>query len=224
MKELTKKSRIRIFIIADILISLVVGSALFVGAFRFTDYLQDGYKRYNKKPDDELSRSVQEAVGEDFYYRGKDEDFFGEVWYEYLIKKKDKVAIAKLVNALNVAVEGEQRIIGVQVCTDAYMQGVLEPLFLVENFSDDGLKAPDYDGMYAIYIYEPDHASDERFCDPSIYTEIEGIRKLCIDSEMQEKAEKQRIDWYEIWPDLEEMLVGYDDDIRDDEFVCWRKR
>ena len=220
MKELTKKSRIRIFIIADILISIIVSSAIFAGAFWFTDYVQDGYKRYNKKPDDELSRSVQETVGADFYYRGKHEADFGGVWYLYLIKKKDKAAVATLVNALNDAVEGEQRKIGVQVYTDGYIHGRLEPLFLVKNFSDDGLKSPDYDGMCAICIREPDHASDECFYNPSIYIGIEGIRKLRIDSEMQEKAEKEGIDWYEIWPELEEILVEYDDGIRDDELVC----
>ena len=95
----------------------------------------------------------------------------------------------------------------------------IEYVFTLENFSDDGLKAADYDGMYAVCIQEPDYASDECFYNPSIYTGIEGIRKLCIDSEMQQKAEKEGIDWHENCPDLEEMLVKYDYDTKDDELV-----
>ncbi len=38
-------------------------------------------------------------------------------------------------------------------------------------------------------------------------TGIEGIKHLRIDSEMQKKAEEQGIDWYEIWPDLEDVVI-----------------
>ncbi len=177
------------------------------------------YRESGQKPDDEISRVVWERTGENFHYRGKQEYTGDEVEYEYQIKKKDKAAIANLVNAFNDVGEGEQRKIRGWVYAE-FMRNGLEPIFSIANFSDDGLEAPDYSGMYALYIRGPDHVSDKYFFDPSIYTEIEGIRKLCIDSEMQQKAEEQGIDWHELWPDLEEMFVEYDNDIRDDELVC----
>ena len=217
MKKLTKKSRMRIFIVADILISIVVSAAIFAGVLCFIDNVHNGYKKNNRKPDDKLSRLVRETVGDDLYYRGKHEDVFGGVWYKYLIKKKDKAAVVNLVNVLNNAVEGEQRKIGVQV--GAEFSSGIEYIFTLENFSDDGLETADYDGMHAVCIQEPDHVSDECFYDPSIYTGIEGVRKLCIDSEMQQKAEKKGIDWHEIWPDLEVMLIDYGNHFQDDEIV-----
>ena len=218
MKELTKKSRIRIFIVADILISFIVATPIFLWfIFYVPQHFGFGYREYNKRPDDELSRLVREAIGKDFDYHGKEESDSGVTEYEYQIKKKDKAAITNLVNALNDAVENEQEKIRVQV--GAEFSSGIEYVFTLENFSDDGLKAADYDGMYAVCIQEPDYASDECFYNPSIYTGIEGIRKLCIDSEMQQKAEKEGIDWHENCPDLEEMLVKYDYDTKDDELV-----
>ncbi len=219
MKKLTKRARILVFIAADILISVVVATTILLWFLLCAPNFVL-HREYNKKPDDELSRLVREAVGDDFYYQGKREADFGGGWYMYSIKKKNKAAVATLVGALNDAVEGEQGKIGVQVYTDEYIRGQLEPLFYVENFSDDGLETADYDGMYSLCIREPDHASDECFYDPSIYTGIKGVRKLCIDFEMQQKAEEQGIDWHEIWPDLEEMLVRYDNQDQDDEIVC----
>ncbi len=197
MKELTKKFRILVFISV---VTVIIGGLLYAA-----DCIRNGYNLDNRRPNDKLSRTVREATGNDFYYQGKHEDVFGGRWYEYLIKKKDRAAIANLVNALNNSVENEQIKIGVQVGTD-FPHGI-EYIFTLENFSDDGLEVADYDGMYAIYIREPDVVDDECFYDPSIYTEIEGIRKLCIEYEMQQGAEKQGIDWYEVWPDLEEIKV-----------------
>lgn len=123
--------------------------------------------------------------------------------YEYQIKKKDKAAITNLVNALNDAVENEQGKIRVIVYLG--IPGGFEPAFIVENFSDDGLEAADYDGMYAICIQKPDIADGTCFDHPSVYTGIEGIRKLRIDPRMKTQAEKEGIDWYKLWPDLEEV-------------------
>ena len=218
MKKLTRRFRILSLVARGVLIITILVAVRYAVILLVFWINPIGGREHNRRPNDELSRSVKEAVGDDFYYQGKHEDVFGGIWYEYLAKKKDKAAIANLVNALNDAVENEQRKIGVQVGGE-FPCGI-ENVIMLENYSDDGLETPDYDGMYAISIWEPDHIRDECFDDPSIYTEIEGIRKLRIDSEMQEKAEKEGIDWYEIWPELEEILVEYDDGIRDDELVC----
>lgn len=43
--------------------------------------------------------------------------------------------------------------------------------------------------------------------DPAIYMAIDDIRILTIDNEMQKIAEEQNIDWYQVWPNLEEMWI-----------------
>ena len=43
--------------------------------------------------------------------------------------------------------------------------------------------------------------------DPEIYMVIDDVRFLTIDREMQKIAEEQGIDWYQVWPSLEEMWI-----------------
>ena len=207
MKELTKKSRILVFIVADVLISIIVATVILLWVMLFVvQRFGVGHWEYNKKPDDELSCAVREATGKDFDYHGKEESDSGVTEYEYQVKKLEKDAVTNMVNALNDAVENEQGKIRVQVYLK--IPGGLEPVFSLDNFSDEGLEVADYDGMYAAYIRKPDEvAAGTCFDSPSIYTEIEGIKKLCINAEMKKQAEKERIDWYEIWPDLEEVKV-----------------
>ena len=208
MKKLTKKSRILVFIVADVLISIIVAATLFFWVFNLAQYYGGGgYREYNKKPDDKLSAAVRDAIGKDFNYHGKEESDSGVTQYEYQIKKQDKEAVANLLNALNDAIENEQGKIRVSVWAKMSVNG-LECVFALENFSDAGLGEADYDRMQAIWIGEPDMVDEEGFYDPSFYTGIEGIRKLTIAPQMQKKAEKEGIDWYEIWPDLEEVEVA----------------
>ena len=204
MKKLTKKSRIRLFIVADILISITVAAIILLLRIHS---LSKNYGIELIRPADELTRAVRKATGKALYYYGKEESDSGVAQYEYQIKKQDKEAVANLLNALNDAIENEQGKIRVSVWAKMSVNG-LECVFALQNFSDAGLGEADYDGMQAIWIGEPDMVDEECFYDPSFYTGIEGIRKLSIAPQMQKKAEKEGIDWYEIWPDLEEVEVA----------------
>ena len=163
----------------------------------------------NLKPDDDLSRAVHDAMADDFYYVGKEEGIDGVIIYEYEIKKKEGNAITEFVNAINDYLNSEQEKITVIVFIA--VPGGLRTIFNLENFSDSKLEKADYDGLYSLYIPEVFAAHNNFFHDPSIYTGIEGIRKLNIGEEMQQKAEEEGIDWYEYWPDLEEVIVREED-------------
>ena len=204
MKELTKKSRILVFIVADVLFSIIVAATIWSWVVLcIPPRFGIGHRGHYKKTDDKLSAAVCEAMGTDFVYLGKEESDSGVTEYEYQVKKLEKDAVTNMVNALNDAVENEQGKIRVIVYLG--IPGGFEPAFIVENFSDDGLEAADYDGMYAICIQKPDIADGTCFDHPSVYTGIEGIRKLRIDPRMKTQAEKEGIDWYKLWPDLEEV-------------------
>ena len=206
MKKQTKKSRILAFIVVDVLISIIIAATLFFWAFNLAQHYGGGrYREYNKKPDDRLSAAVRDAIGKDYNYHGKEESDSGVTEYEFQVKKLEKDVITNLLNTLNDAVKNEQG--KIRVWVGIKIPGALENVLYLENFSDDGLDKADYDGMYAIRIRKPNVANDTCFASPSVYTEIEGIRKLTINVEMKKQAEKEKIDWYELWPDLEEIEV-----------------
>ena len=158
----------------------------------------------NLKPDDDLSRAVYDAMADDFYYVGKEEGIYGEILYRYDIKRKEVNAITEFVNVINDYLNAEQGKITVIVMKD--IPGGLIPVFYLKNFSDSKLEKADYDGLYSLYIFE-DRNFDQLFYEPSTYTGIEGIKKLDIGFEMQQKAEEEGIDWYTYWPNLEEVIV-----------------
>lgn len=70
-----------------LLILFISVATLFCGCGR--------YKEYNLKPDDELSRAVSEALGQDLHYHGKeDTDIYGTS-YQYQIKNKNAETISR---------------------------------------------------------------------------------------------------------------------------------
>ena len=206
MKKLFPKSRILSLIAGGVLIIIILTAVKYAVILLVLWRNPIGlYREHNRRPNDKLSRSVKEVVGDDFYYQGKEKCDSGVTRYDYQLKKLERAAITNLVNTLNDAVKNEQGKITVWI--GIKIPGGLDPVFSVDNFSDDGLDEADYDGMYAIHIRKPDNTHDTCFDSPSVYTEIEGIRKLTINAEMKKQAEKAGIDWYEIWPDLEEVEV-----------------
>lgn len=213
MKKLTKKSRIPSLVARGVLIIIILATVRYAVIFLFYWINPIGGREHNRRPNDQLSRLVKEAVGDDFYYHGKEESDSGVTEYGYQVKKQEKEAITNLVNTLDDAVKNEQRKIRVTVFLK--FPGGIEPVFSVENFSDEGLETADYDGMYAACIIKPDIVDGTIFDSPSVYTEIEGIRKLYIIPQMRTQAEKEEIDWYELWPDLEEVKI-----IREKDYFC----
>ena len=187
---------------ADILISTIIATTIF---YRFMVYVAKEYGIEFIRPDDELSRAVRKATGRDFCYYGKEESDSGVTEYEYEIRTFKEEVITNLVNALNDTVANEQRKITVKVYDERH--GGLCPIFSADNFSDAGLEVADYDGMYAICIRKISDSYDTIFDSPSFYADIEGIKKLSLNAGMKKQAEKEGIDWYELWPDLEEVEV-----------------
>ena len=186
MKKLTKKSRILSLVARGVLVIIILAAVRYAVILLVFWINPIGGREHNRRPNDELSRSVKEAVGDDFYYQGKEKYDSGVTEYQYTVKNEQgKITVW----------------VGIKI------PGGLEDVLYLENFSDEGLDEADYDGMYAIHIRKPDTAHDTCFDSPSVYTEIEGIRKLTINAEMKKQAEKEGIDWYELWPDLEEVKV-----------------
>ena len=154
-------------------------------------------------PYDKFSRAIYREMGDDIWYYYKDKGRSGEKEYYYIIEKCDRDTITRFSKVLNDLAQEEKKKIAIYVeVEDPYGS---ESVLNLKNYSNDNSERADYERFYALSISYPDF--EEELRNPQTYTGIEGIKYLRIDSEMQKRAEEQRIDWYEIWPDLEDVVV-----------------
>ncbi len=154
-------------------------------------------------PYDKFSRAIYREMGDDIWYYYKDKGRSGEKEYYYIIEKCDRDTITRFSKVLNDLAQEEKKKIAIYVeVEDPYGS---ESVLNLKNYSNDNSERADYERFYALSISYPDF--EEGLRNPQTYTGIEGIKYLRIDSEMQKRAEEQGIDWYEIWPDLEDVVV-----------------
>ena len=156
-------------------------------------------------PYDKFSRAIYREMGDDIWYYYKDKGRSGEKEYCFVIEKCDRDTLTRFAKILNNLAQREKKKIAVYVKVEN-THGV-ESVLSLKNYSNDNFEQADYEGFYALSISYFMNSEEESFKDPQTYTEIEGIKHLRIDSEMQKRAEEQGIDWYEIWPDLEDVVI-----------------
>ncbi|MCM1568745.1 MAG: hypothetical protein NC081_04780 [Roseburia sp.] len=162
-------------------------------------------KDYNLNPDDELSRSVQEMLGEEFYYHGKgDTELYGTC-YEYQIKNKNAEAISKFIKIISKCMEDERRKISVYVYSD--IPGGLECVFSLTNYAKKDEEIGDIMEGCFLYVSNLRVVSDDIYYDPFTYSNIEGVSIMSIPNQMDENAKTAGIDWYSDCPNLEEVIV-----------------
>ena len=158
----------------------------------------------NKKADDELSKLVYERLGEDVFYISK-EDSQGIKSYEFYLKKEDKEVVKEFMLTVDAALsQSREKTIVYLAC---YIPGGLEYPILLCNYTDDSLDKADLIGAKELLIRYPRVSNCEIFIDPEVYTVLEGVQFLEIDQKIQKIAEEQGIDWYQVWPTLEEMWI-----------------
>lgn len=154
-------------------------------------------------PYDKFSRAIYREMGDDIWYYYKDKGRSGEKEYYYIIEKCDRDTLTRFSKVLNDLVQEEKKKIAIYVeVEDPYGS---ESVLNLKNYSNDNSEQADYERFYALSISYPDF--EEGLRNPQTYTGIEGIKHLRIDSEMQKRAEEQGIDWYEVWPDLEDVVI-----------------
>ena len=156
-------------------------------------------------PYDKFSRAIYREMGDDIWYYYKDKGRSGEKEYCFVIEKCDRDTLTRFAKILNNLAQREKKKIAVYVKVEN-THGV-ESVLSLKNYSNDNFEQADYEGFYALSISYFMNSEEKSFKDPQTYTGIEGIKHLRIDSEMQKKAEEQGIDWYEIWPDLEDVVI-----------------
>ena len=163
------------------------------------------YEDYDLKPDDELSKTVKDSFGDAFYYNGMQESTIYGHYYTFQINENNPETIGKLVELLNEQLSNTDEKVTVAVGIKQ-VEG-LGYVFSVSNFSDTNLDHADYDGFYDLWIGYLMYNHDPFWDDVNIYSSLENIKKLEVSDHLQEQAVETGIDWYEVWPDLEEVVV-----------------
>ena len=80
--------------------------------------------------------------------------------------------------------------------------------FSIRNYSTDNLSEPDYDGLYVLRISFGKSIIDTGvWRDFNTYTVFDGIRRIDTDYGTQICAREEGINWREIWPELENIIV-----------------
>lgn len=156
-------------------------------------------------PYDKFSRAIYIEMGDDIWYYYKNKGRSGEKEYYYIIEKCDRDTLTRFSKVLNDLAQEEKKKIAIYV--EVENTHGLESALNLKNYTNDNSEQADYEGFYALSTSYLDNTAQESLKDPQTYTGIEGIKYLRIDSEMQKRAEEQGIDWYEIWPDLEDVVI-----------------
>ena len=151
--------------------------------------------------DDNISQTMLDLIGDDYWYSGK--ETYNDEWvrYGYVIRKNDLSIMETFVSAvLNVEITGDENIIFSVV--EESSNGYFDELFVLSNYDCyDGAGGETLDYLGYLKIRYDGYAM-EMWHDPKTYTTFENIKYLEIPDVMQKKAEEEEIDWYEIWPDL----------------------
>lgn len=171
------------------------------------------YEPTNDKPDDAISQAIYDAVGDDVCYYADWDDGGVEYFYCYVIKDghQEKTVVYDIwVTANNVIKEQE---ITERVCITLYhtIPGGMTYCVSMHNYSNDELLYADYEGLQRLVVGGNERNFDCMYNEPSVYMTLSDIKYLEIDAEIQEKAKQENIDWYILWPELENIeLFAYD--------------
>ncbi len=160
----------------------------------------------NAKPDDDISESMLNSIGDDLWYLWKEEIPNEGTKYVYLVRKSDDLALRTFVDGVSLldAADEGRAILAVH---QEISNGELCTLFFLSNYDCWGDKDSEILNDFGYLKIRYNEYSDAAWQSPETYTAFEGIRHLEIPDVLQAKADEEGIDWYEIWPELEEIIV-----------------
>ena len=161
------------------------------------------YSKY--EADDIISQAVNEAINkEDIYYQGKHTSVENVIYYEYLIIREENGQLEQIVDAVNEVLQSENIDEKVNIDCRITLPGGDSGAANLANYSDETNEKPDYDTLQRLCIGGADYGI---YAEPSTFKNLPNIKKLEVYGDIQWRAEKQGIDWYEYWPELESVEV-----------------
>ena len=170
-----------------------------------------GYEESNKKPNDDISKIIGEAVGESAFYLGN--TTYGEekeayIVYDYLIKDYDDEDLFSRVvmtaNEVAKAIENEK--VCLKIILWEEIPGGREAAVVISNFEnrdDSFIWYPRFQYLKILGNRHSLYGEQSRYNKATTYISAENIKSLVVTDKIAENAKAEGVDWYEIWPDLE---------------------
>ena len=187
-------------IIISCIICLVITSSLILCWKIF--FANRFWVRPGTEPDDYFSEKIMESVGDSFIYEGRTHDRESGWIYCFLITNHSEESIESFANVIFECGSHEKK--ATIIVEDGY--SIYWPVFSLKNYSDD--ISDEISENFCYFCIKQDYVLERPFwSELHIFKYFKDIRSLTLPSEVQEKAEEEGIDWYEIWPDLEEVIV-----------------
>lgn len=161
------------------------------------------YKPKMKKADDAISKAIYEKVGEKVSYEERNETKYGALQYRYiLLDNDDKDLLPDMVGAINGVLDEESK--KVDLCIVIVTPSALETVAVISNYDRDSEDIDDTrcGYLYCLRIWGSDRDDENLYNQAFTYPTMEGIEYLKVVEKVSKDAEKDGIDWYEVFPDL----------------------
>ena len=195
-----KKRMSQMYVLILILLTVIIGSGC--GEIFMHEV--------NKRPDDDISEAIYEAVGsEKVYCYGKSSEHPEDTAiYQYLVHDyKDENVLADMLEAANTVME-EKKATDKIILTlwEKTTGGGYEAVASLHTYYENEDGCVQYGSFQNLIIQGTEHP-DMPDCNPydkvSTYINLPDIKSLAVSKKIAQRAEEEGIDWYEIWPDLD---------------------
>jgi len=167
------------------------------------------YQEHDEEPDDAISHAIKDEFDDLIFYQGKQESKDGIVVYNFLIREEKRDTVEAFANYINEMLYDTEKKVSVRGLV-RFAYGTVEA-FELKNYSDNSLVYPNYDNLSCLYIGHIEEDHDAFWDDYTIYFSFSDIKYLEISDYLFETSNAEGVDWYEIYPGLEDIIV-YDTD------------
>lgn len=167
------------------------------------------YIEIHRKGDDNISKAIYEKVKKDVYFIKKYESTDGILYYQYRVENhENKMLLTDVADAVNETLKEEGSYKKVEIGLYEKIPGGTEPVAVLCNYYENESEVIQYESLQVLEIWGTlQTPNDNVYNNASTYTELKDIKCLVVAEKVNKKAEEEDIDWYEIFPDLEEYEV-----------------
>ena len=162
----------------------------------------------NKKADDALSHAIYEATGgKEIYYRGKNIHHDKAILYEYLFYEEQNGQLATMLDAANTALQSDTNGKTMIACYVPFPGGSTS-VFSISNYIYTGSESTQAESstLYSLRICGT-NIVNTIYNDPETYRGLQGIKHLEVSFYMATITERDNINWYQYFPDLETLEI-----------------
>lgn len=163
----------------------------------------------NNRPDDEISKAIQNAVGKEVYYQKSKDKERPYKSYEYIIRDyEDEDLLVKIVDAAQSAMDDmqeEEKLVRISLWEE--VPGGCMIVAAVSNFYNLGDDYYSYDGLKHLEIYGTWQEDYGIYDDVAVYSKLTDIRNVECSVKVEQSALEQNVIWGDIWQNLDKFAI-----------------